>query len=253
MNKPNRPRGFEDRLLSELKTYVSERTNMNTTEESAEKTPRFRRVHKFSLAGAVGAIALGIGAVVALPALTASTAYAVEPKDDGKVHVEVRNPEDAAGLEDALADYDIKSKVDFPPKGKMCNPDRFTPVDPKPDENGEIESMSIESDDSGNDLVGFDVDPDDYKQGGDLTLVIEISESVFSKKEAALSVGAGLTGGKGKIGECDPIPNKRSSEEENAHEGEGETHKGWDDDGSTGTDDGSTGKGDDGSKSKDKD
>lgn len=239
--EPNRPRGFEDRLLSELTTYVSERNqNMTDVEESPQKASRFSRGKKFSLAGAVGAAALGIGAIVALPALTASPAYAVERKDDGNVYIEVRNPEDAAGLEETLAEHGIKAHVDFPPKGMMCEPGRYTP-----DDDAMLSGMEANAGSDEDGLVlGFDVNPDSYPLDGDRTLVIEVSKGFFADEETNFAALLGLGAAKGEIGQCNPVP----VEELEIVEGENEETGGDAEEAEKST---NSKKDDDGSKDKD--
>ncbi|ADD44239.1 hypothetical protein Snas_4595 [Stackebrandtia nassauensis DSM 44728] len=203
MQNPKRPRGYEDRLLSELKTYVSERNQtMTTIEETPAKTPRFGRAAKFSFAGAVGAVALGVGAVVALPALTASPAYAVEDTKGGNVRVQVNSPDDAAGLEEALAEHGIKAKVDFPPIGYVCDWERYEPA--VVDDNGEGEAIELGETDEGEPFAAFEVNPDNYSLDGDITLVVEISEGAFDKDAENVMV-TGLEAAKGEVGECDPV------------------------------------------------
>lgn len=202
--KPDRPRGFEDRLLSELKTHVSERTQTMSTEEITP-APRFSRGKKVSLAGAVGAVALGIGAIVALPALTASPAYAVEKKDDGNVHIEVYGPVEPEELEAALAEYGVQSHVDFPPKGMGCDPDRYESAE----DDGILSEMMSASSHDGEPAFTFDVNPDNYEIGGDTTLVVEIGEDFFEgigeDGEYEVTLAAiGIGAAKGEIGDCDP-------------------------------------------------
>lgn len=202
MQRENRPRGFEDRLLSELRTYVSERNqNMNTTEETPAKTSRFGRTTKFSLAGAVGAVALGIGAIVALPALTASPAYAVEQTGDGLIKVTIHEPREAKGLEAELAEHGVQSQVDYLPNGKMCNPDRYTHVQR---EDKDFETIThIEDEDGGSTLV-IEVNPDNYRLGGDITLLVELTDAYFTGETPDELTGF-IDDAKGEIGDCDPI------------------------------------------------
>ncbi|ADD44237.1 hypothetical protein Snas_4593 [Stackebrandtia nassauensis DSM 44728] len=246
MNQPNRPRGFEDRLLNEFRTYFDERNQtMTNTEETPAKTPRFGRATKFSFAGGIGAVALGIGAVVALPALTASPAYAVEEKDNGNIDIELYGPQDPEGLEEALAEYGIQSQVDFPPSGMGCAPDRFEPAE---SDNQLSESMTMRSGDE-DAYIAFNVNPDNYAIGGDTTLVIEISEDFFEHPvkpdngDLEVMVSSGLAAAKGEVGDCDPQP----IDDDDIEIDDAEKHDADGDAGATEK------KDDDGSKSKNKD
>lgn len=181
---------------------------MTNIEAAQEKTPRFSRGKKFSLAGAVGAAALGIGAIVALPALTASPAYAVETKDDGLVYIEVFGPQDPDGLEQTLAEHGVQAHVDFPPEGMMCDPERYESAE----SDGILEESMDWSSGGGETTLGFEVNPDNYKPGGDTTLVIEIPEDFFDGEPIegtdylVQMTGIGSAAAKGEIGECDPRP-----------------------------------------------
>lgn len=205
MRTPDRPRGFEDRLLREFKKYFDERNQtMTDTEETKPKTPWFTRGRKFSLAGAGGAVALGIGAIVALPALTASTAYAVEVNDNGEVEVNVYSPEEARELEQTLADHGVKAKVDFPPDDTMCDPARYQSTEFPPSEHG-LKLVS-NSDTNAGVQIGFTVDPDDFPLDGDVTMVLEIAEKYFEPSEDMTRVlSTGLAAATGEVGPCDPI------------------------------------------------
>lgn len=213
MNTPNRPRGFEDRLLREFRKHFDERNQTMTDVDNApQRTPWFSRRIKLSLAGAVGAVALGIGAVVALPALTAGPAYAVEQKDNGEVEVNVFSPQEAQELEQTLADYGVKAKVDFPPDGYRCNPDRYESTAFPPSDNGV--ALVFNRDTRAGARIGFTVDPDDFPMDGDVTLVVDISEKYFEPAEDLSRIwSTGLAAAKGEVGECDPIETDGSGQD----------------------------------------
>jgi hypothetical protein len=169
------------------------------------RTPWFSRAKKFTLAGTLGAAALGVGAAVTL---TGSAAYAVDLNDDGTVRVEVNDTKDAEGLEQALADHGIKAKVDFPPDGYKCNPDRFT---------------SVGDGDAGVTSTGYadgsfvwQVDPTNYSLDGDVTLVIEISQGWFDEGVQTRSGAKHVA--KGSVGECDPVENEYWNEPPMGHD-----------------------------------
>jgi len=57
-----------------------------------------------------------------------SPAYAVSPNSDGSVTVTIQRAEDAAGLQQELADNGVAAVVDYVPSGYACDPARFTPA-----------------------------------------------------------------------------------------------------------------------------
>jgi hypothetical protein len=204
MNKPNRPRGFEDRLLHELKNVVHERSQeMNSTAEI--KVSRFSRGRKLSMAGAaLGVAAAGIAAVV-LPSLTTTPAFAVEPTDDGKVRVEISEPQDAADMEATFAEHGIQAKAAFPPANTYCAPGWYTPDSGAP--------LEMHGPTTGESLT-FVLDPDDFAIGGDRTLIVKIPEGDLANQpteavtEAAsqhLTSLFGIDEATGEVGECEPV------------------------------------------------
>lgn len=110
---------FEARLLSELRREVS-------GSRRPEPAPRRRRGRLAVLAGAAAA---AVAAVVMVPGLGAAPAYSVSEGNPGEVRVEIHRPEDAAGLERALAAHDIKADVTYLTDLAQCAPGRYRPVD----------------------------------------------------------------------------------------------------------------------------
>jgi hypothetical protein len=77
-----------------------------------------------------GASVAAVAAAVTVPlALGGSSAYAVSPNADGSVTVAIQRPEDADGLQRALAANGVNAKVDYVPSGYACDPARFTAAD----------------------------------------------------------------------------------------------------------------------------
>ena len=77
-----------------------------------------------------GASVAAVAAAVTVPlALGGSAAYAVSPNSDGSVTVTIQRPEDADGLQRALAANGVNAEVDYVPSGYVCDPARFTPAD----------------------------------------------------------------------------------------------------------------------------
>lgn len=128
--KENRKYGsnFEERLLDDLKTVVSQRS---AEEEAVTESPRYSPVRRRAPRLALGATAVVATAATVLAfnsgSDNASKAFAVEPQDGGGVTVRIYSPEDAAGLEGALAEAGIPSQVSWLPSGMMCREPHFTP------------------------------------------------------------------------------------------------------------------------------
>lgn len=110
------PEHFEDRLLAQLRQVVAER-------EPATRLPvphRPRRA-RLILAGAGGAAALAAVAIVASSGDVTSSAYAVDPKPDGDVTVQIHELSEALQLQTSLRDAGIPAVVDYLPAGqKSC-------------------------------------------------------------------------------------------------------------------------------------
>ena len=119
---PQRPLdSYETALLSELRGEVRRRA----LSPAAAPAPRPVR-RRLVLAGASVA---AVAAAVTVPlALGGSPAYAVSPNSDGSVTVTIQRAEDAAGLQQALADNGVAARVDYVPSGYACDPARFTPA-----------------------------------------------------------------------------------------------------------------------------
>jgi hypothetical protein len=124
--------GYQRRLLTELRARA-EHNAAQAPPEPARRRVVARRP-KLALAGIAG------GACVASAAIAftggdgggGSTAYAVEPRADGSVRVEISRLEDAAGLERQLRAAGVPAEVDFLPLGRTCRGARFEPVAERP-------------------------------------------------------------------------------------------------------------------------
>lgn len=127
--KENRKQGsnFEEKLLDELKAIVAQR---DAEQAVSGETP----THP---APWLRAPRLAVGAAVVLATATAALvfnsggdntpkAFAVEAQEGGGVTIEIYSPEDAAGLEGALAEAGIRSQVTWLPAGMACREPRFT-------------------------------------------------------------------------------------------------------------------------------
>lgn len=110
---------FETALLTRLREHVDQRATIPVP------TSRRRRV----LLGAAAVAAAATALAVVLPELGTEAAYSVQEGNSGTIIVEVQRPEDAAGLESALAGYGIKADITYVPQSQECAPGRYTPVD----------------------------------------------------------------------------------------------------------------------------
>jgi hypothetical protein len=132
MTQDEKPRGgYQERLLTELRA-LAERNAAETPPEPARRRGLAARP-KLALAGIAG------GACVASAAIAftggdggGSTAYAVEPHDDGSVTVEISRLEDAAGLERELRAAGVPAEVDYLPLQQTCREPRFEPAPGRP-------------------------------------------------------------------------------------------------------------------------
>jgi hypothetical protein len=87
---------------------------------------RRRRRRRVALVGAlVAAVAIAALALSAGDGGTSSTAFAVEPVAGGGETIKIYSPEDAKGLEEALAEAGIPSQVDWLPAGTACREPYF--------------------------------------------------------------------------------------------------------------------------------
>lgn len=132
---PTRPLdSFESALLAELRSVVAGpeidpgTATGTATEIPTERPARWRRL----LAPALVAAAATVVAVVVVPGLGSSPAYAVTEGNDGEVHVRVDRLEDAAGLERALAAHGIASDITYLPRDTDCAPGRYADAQPQP-------------------------------------------------------------------------------------------------------------------------
>lgn len=110
---------FETALLTRLREHVDQQATIPAP------TSRRRRV----LLSAAAVAAAGTALAVVLPELGTPAAYSVQEGNSGTITVEVQRPEDAAGLESALAEHGIKADITYVPHSKECTPGRYTPVD----------------------------------------------------------------------------------------------------------------------------
>jgi hypothetical protein len=125
MNASHRPvRGFEERLLRELRRVVIEESTSSSA--PAAQAPiargRFRWTRRLGLTGGLAA-AVAIGFAAGLPIGGddgGSAAYAVTQNADGTVTVEINALRDAEGLQRKLREAGVPALVQYLPPGKAC-------------------------------------------------------------------------------------------------------------------------------------
>jgi hypothetical protein len=143
--KDNRDEGtdFEQRLLDELKNIVAQRSAEEAASTDAGlQTPAWRRPPRLA-AGAGAALAIAAGVlVIGSGSGNTSQAFAVEAQEGGGVTIAVYSPEDAAGLEGALAEAGIHSQVTWLPAGMTCREPRFKQSQVKTPMGGTIGGLS---------------------------------------------------------------------------------------------------------------
>lgn len=135
---------FEEKLLDELKTVVSQRsTEQEAAAEPAHHSPARRRAPRLAVGAAAVLAAAAAVLVFNSGSDNPSKAFAVEPQDGGGVTVSIYSPEDAAGLEGALAEAGIRSQVTWLPSGMICREPHFTPSTVKTALGGTIGGMTV--------------------------------------------------------------------------------------------------------------
>ena len=114
---------FEDRLLTELRQVVAERTPIKA---------RPRRKMVLAL-GATGVLA-ATGAVVVPSLLGSGPAYAVERDPDGSIRVYIHDYRDPKGLQQRIEAFGVPAAIDYLPAGQNCREPRadFVPPDQMP-------------------------------------------------------------------------------------------------------------------------
>lgn len=189
---------FEARLLADLRREVADHTSM------AGRTPRRTRR---PLAAAAAVAATAIVGVVLVPGLGTSPAYSVQEGNAGEIEVEIHRPEDAAGLERALAEHGITADVTYLPGRSTCADGRYEPVDRRV---GMRLSM-------GQDLVRVTLPPGAVRDGETFVMAwsvdpltteeldqIPTEDGVTTVDGFASSVVADVTAG--PVGSCEVVP-----------------------------------------------
>jgi hypothetical protein len=192
---------FEARLLVELRREVAGPTSVRAPVPPARR--RTRRV----LAATAGVAAAAIVGVVLVPGLGSSAAYSVQEGNAGEVVVEIHRPEDAAGLERALAEHGIASDVTYLSGLRTCAAGRFTEVE------REV-GMRLQI---GDDMVKVTLSPGAVRDGETFVMVLSV-EPMTGDELAEVSEREGHTAlegttssvsaevATGAVGACEVVP-----------------------------------------------
>lgn len=189
---------FEQRLLAALRHEVS-------TRPEHEESPRRARRRTLAMAAAVAATAV-VG-VALVPGLGTTEAYSVQEGNAGEITVEVNRPEDAAGLERALAEHGIAADVTYLPGLQTCAPGRFRTVDREVGMR-----LSI-----GEDLVRVTLPPGAVRDGETFVMVLsaesmtqaqldEIEERDGQDATSGTSSSVSADVASGEVAPCVPVP-----------------------------------------------
>ena len=135
---------FEERLLDELKAVVTRQSaEQAAPTETGAHSPPWRRAPRLALGAAAVLAAAAAVLVFNSGSDNTSKAFAVEPQDGGGVTFKIYSPEDAAGLEGALAEAGISSQVTWLPAGMTCREPHFTPSAAKTAAGGTISAFRM--------------------------------------------------------------------------------------------------------------
>lgn len=191
---------FETRLLVELRREVVAR---------AEHEDPHRRMRRRALAMAAAVAATAVVGVVLVPGLGTTEAYSVQEGNAGTVEVEINRPEDAAGLEQALAEHGITADITYLDDMQTCAPGRATEVDRRVGTELQI----------GENMVKVTLPPGAVRDGETFVMVLSV-EAMTADELADLeeteghrvvegtrsSVSAEVA--TGPVGPCEPVPSR---------------------------------------------
>lgn len=191
---------FETALLAELRTVVSARGS----EPVPTPLPSRRRRRSWLLAP-VGIAAAAVTALVWLPGIGPTPAYAVTVDGGGEVHVRVHRLEDASGLESALEAQGITANVSYIADDTECAVGRYKDADPHA---GDFHFSAGAG-------YGYSIDFERGVVRAGETLVIAASrisptgdpdgDGVSDAGGAWVSVGVAA----GRVGPCVPVPRQQ--------------------------------------------
>lgn len=200
---------FETRLLDSLRTEVATRATAQENPPPSPTNASRRSRRRYLLTAA--AVAATAGGLLFVPGLGTQPAYSVQDGNAGEVIVEINRPEDAAGLQSALAAHGIAADITYLPELQKCADGRFTQVDHS------ISGLTVSV---GSESVGVVIPPGTVRDGE--TFVFSWSVLLMTQEELeALDAEHGepgvisVSGGHistdfgvaaGPVAPCEPVP-----------------------------------------------
>jgi hypothetical protein len=122
----NDDRNFQERLLDDLKAVVAQHgAEQEISTETAPHSAGWRRSPRLVVSACAVLAAAAALLVFKSGSDNTSKAFAVE-QDGGGMTITIYSPEDAAGLEGALAEAGIHSQVTWLSSGETCREPRYT-------------------------------------------------------------------------------------------------------------------------------
>ncbi|MDO5503558.1 MAG: hypothetical protein Q4G67_10335 [Actinomycetia bacterium] len=190
---------FETRLLDSLRTEVADRA---TDQENPDPSPTNARRPRRRYLLTAAAVAATAGALLFVPGLGTQPAYSVQDGNAGEVIVEINRPEDAAGLQSALAAHGIAADITYLPELQECAQGRFTEVDRA------IPGLTVSV---GTESVGVIIPPGTVRDGETFVLtwsVLPMTDKELESLDAVsgghLSTDFGVAAG--PVAPCKPVP-----------------------------------------------
>jgi hypothetical protein len=199
MNDKRKQDDFEERLLAHLRVVVRERGELPAFQAPATTSAGgfdARRLAPRLAIGGAGVAAVA-AAVLVISSGTGDTsrAFAVEPRGEGDVRVQISSLSDAKGLETALDEAGINSNVEYLEAGMACREPRFKQPAPTAGKGIEVH-VGLRQTPIG---TTFTVNQDAVGPGQ--TLVISASPA---NEDGPIPVG--LQVAEGTVGACVPVP-----------------------------------------------
>lgn len=191
---------FETKLLHALREEVVDRNQMAPTPVRA---PRLRRIG----VAAAAVAAAGAGFLI-LPGIGSTPAYSVQEGNAGEIVVEINRPEDAEGLEQALAEHGITADITYLSDMQVCAPGRYEPVD------RDLSGMTLSY---GSDSIGVTLPPGTVHDGETFVLTwsvhaltedeiaaVELEPGEMSEEWFQVTFEADVA--EGTVAACTPVP-----------------------------------------------
>jgi len=182
---------FETALLDELREYVAHRPA-----DPASPGPRRSRRRRLAYAGLAAAAVAGI-TVAVLPGTGPAPAYAVTEGNGGAVHVRVDRIEDAAGLEQALADHGVAADVIYLDDNQVCAEGRYQEAPPQP--HGTQMTFAM-----GTGGYRVDLAPGAIRDGETIVISIARLTDLGPGESGGITGSIGIA--TGPVSPCEPVP-----------------------------------------------